>query len=378
MGLGPLRDDDPAAIGGYPLLRRLGAGGMGVVYLAEAPHGLVAIKRLRREYTDDNAFRERFRREADALTRVDGAFTARVLAVAVETADPYLVLEYVDGPSLAARVDQDGPLPADLVRALGAGLAAALLAIHGAGIVHRDLKPANVLLSTRGPKVIDFGIAHIADATSLTNTGTTLGTPVFMAPEQITGRSGPPVDVFTLALTVAYAATGRPPFGTGTAPAVMYRIAHAEPDLAGVPDDIKPVLTAALAKDPERRPTPRELIAAFTDKPVAEHPDDAVTTLMADTWPEARTARRTKVLAPLPESADRKRVPGAALVLSWLAAALVVGVLVAIGAHRNQNPDPPHDTSTSTTTPQQTTATPTTYVSCLPPATECQWNPRGR
>jgi serine/threonine protein kinase len=263
-----------------------------------------------------------------------------------------------------------------MVRALGAGLAAALKAIHGAGIVHRDLKPANVLLSTRGPKVIDFGIAHIADATALTRTGTTLGTPLFMAPEQITGQPGPPADVFTWALTVAYAATGRPPFGTGTAPAVMYRIAHGEPDLTGVPDDIRPVLTAALAKDPERRPTPRELIAALTDRTAANHPNDAVTTLVADTWPETR---RTKVLAP--EGTDRKHMPSTALVASWLGAALAVAVLVAIAARGGKEPDPPGNTSTTTTTTSTaetiTTVTSTTSVTCLPSDAACHWDPRG-
>jgi hypothetical protein len=211
-----LRDGDPSRIGRYRLTARLGAGGMGVVYLGAAKDGSqAAIKVLRPELADDHEFRARFRREVAMLTRVHGLCTVRVIEADTESAKPFLATEYADGPSLAEHVGQCGPLEPRMLYGLATGLAEALVAIHAAGVIHRDLKPGNVLLTQAGPKVIDFGIAQAMDATAVTRTGMTVGSPGFMAPEQIMGRAGQPTDVFSWGLTVAYAASGRPPFGTG-------------------------------------------------------------------------------------------------------------------------------------------------------------------
>jgi eukaryotic-like serine/threonine-protein kinase len=212
----PLQDRDPSRIGRFRLAARLGAGGMGVVYLGTAKDGTqAAIKVLRPELADDREFRVRFRREVGLLTRVNGACTVRVLEADTESARPFLATEYADGPSLAEYVSQHGRLGPDMLEGLAVGLAEALTAIHAAGVIHRDLKPGNVLLTQSGPKVIDFGIAQTHDSTSLTKTGMTAGSPGFMAPEQILGQAGQPADVFAWALTVAYAATGQSPSRLG-------------------------------------------------------------------------------------------------------------------------------------------------------------------
>ncbi|MEW2414654.1 serine/threonine protein kinase [Streptomyces sp. NPDC046866] len=287
MSVSGLRAGDPERIGGFTLVGRLGAGGMGVVYLARGTDGrLVALKRLREELAADSEFRARFRREAAALLRLQGACTVAVLAVDVEASTPFVVMEYVQGPTLAEHVGRHGPLRGDMAHGFAFGLAEALVAIHRAGIVHRDLKPGNVLLSGDGPKVIDFGIAQAADGTALTRTGVAVGTVGYMAPEQVRGQAGPPADVFAWAMTVAYATTGRPPFGTGPSEAVLYRVLHDEPDLDGVPARLKPLLTSALAKSPERRPDPGHLLRELAGAP---HPGtatdlDAVGTVLATAW----------------------------------------------------------------------------------------------
>ena len=211
-----LQKGDPSRVGGYRLTARLGAGGMGVVYLGTAKDGSqVAIKMLRPELADDKEFRARFRREAATLEKVRGLCTVRVIEADSESPRPFLVTEYAEGPSLAEWVSSQGPFRAEMLYGLATGLAEALAAIHAAGIVHRDLKPSNVLLTATGPKVIDFGIAQALDATVLTRTGMTVGSPGFMAPEQIRGQAGQPADVFAWGVTVAYAATGKSPFGAG-------------------------------------------------------------------------------------------------------------------------------------------------------------------
>ncbi|MFD0356253.1 protein kinase [Streptomyces sp. NPDC127110] len=288
MSLSGLRAGDPQRIGELTLVGRLGAGGMGVVYLAQGPDGrLVALKRLREELASDDGFRARFRREAATLLRVQGTCTARVLAVEAEASTPYVVMEYVQGPTLSEYVGEHGPLHGDMARLFAVGLAEALVAVHRAGVVHRDLKPANVLLSEQGPKVIDFGIAQASDGTALTRTGVAVGTVGYMAPEQIRGQAGPAADVFAWALTVAYATTGRPPFGTGPADAVLYRVLHEEPDLDGVPPRLRALLTSALARSPEQRPAPAELLAELTGGggvPTAELPTETVATVLAAQW----------------------------------------------------------------------------------------------
>ena len=279
----PLAADDPEQIDGYRLLSRLGAGGMGVVFHATAPDGTpVAVKVIRAEYADDPDFRRRFAAEVAACRRVAGQCTARVLAADAAHRRPYLVTEFVAGPNLAEQVTIQGPLPAGPLRALAIGLAEALTAIHAAGLVHRDLKPSNVLLSPTGPKVIDFGIAAAADASAVTRSGVHLGSPGWMAPEEASSGGGrdPAIDVFAWGLVVAYAATGRPPFGQGRYDAVVYRIVHAEPDLAGFEPPLDTHVRQALAKDPAERPTAPRLLADLLGEPTLD-PARPVTTVLA-------------------------------------------------------------------------------------------------
>ncbi|MGW2267884.1 protein kinase domain-containing protein [Streptomyces koyangensis] len=264
--LGP---GDPQHIGAYRLQARLGAGGMGQVYLARSERGrTVAVKLVRRELAEQAEFRDRFRKEVAAARRVGGAWTAPVLDADTEAEVPWLATGYVAGPSLQSVVaSHHGPLPERSVRILGAGLAHALKDIHAAGLIHRDLKPSNVLLTIDGPRVIDFGIARALETTAdaaLTRTGAVVGSPGFMAPEQVRGdRVTPAADVFCLGSVLAYAATGALPFGTATSGvhALMYRIAQEPPDLADVPENLQDLIGACLAKDPEDRPTPDRLLA---------------------------------------------------------------------------------------------------------------------
>lgn len=259
----PLAADDPATIAGYRLAAKLGAGGMGKVYLSYTPGGRpVAIKVIRPEFGEDPEFRRRFAQEVQSAQRVQGLFTAPVIDADTNSAQPWLATAYVPGPSLADAVVAHGALPVEAVLLLIAGMAEALHVIHGAGIVHRDLKPSNVLLAADGPRVIDFGIAYAADATSLTGSGVTIGTPSFMAPEQAAGRRvTPATDIFALGQVAAYAATGSPAFGEGTSHGVLYRIVHEEADLTGVPERLMELVSRCLAKDPEARPSVAEVIA---------------------------------------------------------------------------------------------------------------------
>ena len=265
MARTPLRDEDPSWVGRYRLTARLGAGGMGVVYLGLTEDGYpVAVKVLRPELGDDPEFRARFRREAALLSRVQGVCTVRVIEADTDSPRPFLATEYADGPSLAEHVRTTGELRAGLLYGLATGLAEALTAIHGAGVIHRDLKPANVLLTSAGPKVIDFGIAQTADATVLTKTGVTVGSPAFMAPEQIIGKAGTAADVFSWALTVAFAASGQSPFGTGPTDVIMFRILHGQPDISAVPAELRGLVAAALAKNPDERPSAWDLLGELT------------------------------------------------------------------------------------------------------------------
>ncbi|MFF5365560.1 protein kinase [Streptomyces sp. NPDC013187] len=258
--LGP---GDPPRIGAYRLLARLGAGGMGHVYLARSERGrTVAVKLVREELAAQEEFRERFRQEVQAARRVGGYWTAPVLDADTEAAVPWVATGYVAGPSLQQVVGHDhGALPERTVRILAAGLAHALKDIHAAGIVHRDLKPSNVLVTIDGPRVIDFGIARALETVTdggLTRTGALVGSPGFMAPEQVRGdRITPACDVFCLGSVLAYAATGALPFGTANSGvhALMFRIAQEEPDLDGVPEGIADLVRDCLRKDPAARPS---------------------------------------------------------------------------------------------------------------------------
>ncbi|MFD4901727.1 bifunctional serine/threonine-protein kinase/ABC transporter substrate-binding protein [Streptomyces sp. NPDC058411] len=253
----PLTSEDPRTVGEYRTLVRLGAGGMGVVYLARSPGGgLAAVKVIRAEHAADPGFRARFRREAEAARRVTGPWVVPVTGADTEAREPWLATAFVPGPSLAEAVDAQGPLPVGTVRALGVRLAGALAAVHGAGLVHRDVKPGNVLLALDGPRLIDFGIARHDGATALTATGAVIGTPGYLAPEQASaGESGPAGDVFSLGCVLAYAATGRRPFGSGPAAGVLFRTVHEDPDLQDLPGELLGTVTACLAKDPADRPT---------------------------------------------------------------------------------------------------------------------------
>jgi predicted Ser/Thr protein kinase len=266
----PLQESDPARIGRYRLTARLGAGGMGVVYLAQAGDGRqLAVKVLRPEYADDPEFRARFRREVAAMTRVRNRYTVQVLDADTESAEPFLATEFADGPSLDEHVRARGPLHSEATIRLAAALAEALTAIHAAGVTHRDLKPSNVLLTGRGPMVIDFGIAQVADSASITRTGMAIGSPGYMAPEQLTGRAGREADIFTWALVVAFAASGQPPFGTGPAVAILQRILNGRPDISAVPPLLVPLVQAALARDPQRRPDAADLLRELSPGPTA-------------------------------------------------------------------------------------------------------------
>ncbi|MFE7757713.1 bifunctional serine/threonine-protein kinase/ABC transporter substrate-binding protein [Streptomyces sp. NPDC057429] len=264
----PLTSEDPRTVGEYRTLVRLGAGGMGVVYLARSPGGgLAAVKVIRAEHAADPGFRARFRREADAARRITGPWVVPVTGADTEAPEPWLATAFVPGPSLAEVVDVQGPLPAGTVRTLGARLAEALGAVHKAGLVHRDVKPGNVLLALDGPRLIDFGIARHDGATALTATGAVIGTPGYLAPEQASaGESGPAGDVFSLGCVLAFAATGHRPFGRGPAAGVLFRTVHEDPDLDGLPAELLGTVTACLAKDPADRPTAAQAAERLTGR----------------------------------------------------------------------------------------------------------------
>ncbi|MEU8117602.1 serine/threonine-protein kinase [Spirillospora sp. NPDC049024] len=249
-------------IGHYSVLQTLGEGGMGVVYLGADPEGRnVAIKVLRPAVAGDATARRRLAREVDSMRRVHSPHVAEILDADVTADQPYIVTQYVPGRTLEEIVEEAGPIYGPGLQRLGVGLASALSAIHGAGIVHRDLKPGNVMLVDGEPVVIDFGIAQAADATRLTATGMVIGTPGYLAPEIIEGEdAGPPSDVHAWAGTLAYAATGRPPFGSGTFESIFYKIMQGTPDLDGVPEAMLPVLRSAMARHPAERPTAVSLV----------------------------------------------------------------------------------------------------------------------
>ncbi|HEX6674286.1 MAG TPA: serine/threonine-protein kinase [Actinomycetes bacterium] len=324
----PAGPGDPGEIGPYRVLGRLGAGGMGAVYLAESPAGArVAIKVIRPELAGDAAFLDRFRREVDAARRVAGFCTAQVLDANLDGAAPYLVTEYVDGVRLDLVVERDGPLAASNLEGLAVGVAAALAAIHAAEVVHRDLKPGNVLLSYFGPRVIDFGIARALDdaSTAITRAGTVMGTPAWMAPEQF--GSAPvttAADIFAWGGLVAYAGTGRLAFGRGPVEVLAYRIVHQPPDLDGLAGPLRPLVERAMAKDAARRPSARDLLEELLDDP--SDPGNVrseVTRVLRRTWvqeprtgpaqpaPSGPAAEVPTATAPAPGAATTP-APGAA------------------------------------------------------------------
>ncbi|MFE0820729.1 PQQ-binding-like beta-propeller repeat protein [Streptomyces sp. NPDC058794] len=267
-----LQADDPTELGAYRLLRRLGAGGMGRVYLARSPGGrTVAVKVVRPDLAADGDFRARFRHEVEIARAVSGRFTAPVVDADPDAPLPWLATSYVLGPDLTDVVAAHGALPERTVRALAAGLAAALQDIHAAGLVHRDLKPSNVLLAADGPRLIDFGIARAVDGSRMTQTGVVVGSPGYMSPEQATGKDvGTAGDVFSLGSVLAFAATGRGAFGDGAAShaSLLYQVVHGEADLTGVPPSLLGLIRACLMKDPAQRPAPTEIVTALAGQGV--------------------------------------------------------------------------------------------------------------
>lgn len=321
---------DPMKIGPYRIVGRLGSGGMGWVYLGRSPAGReVAVKVVRPELAAEDEFRARFAREVAAARVVSGAYTAAVIDADTEAELPWLATMYVPGPSLSEAVRKDGPLPEAQVRRLGAGLVEALQAIHGAKLVHRDLKPSNVLLASDGPRVIDFGISRVDGAPGLTEVGIVVGTPPFMSPEQMTGsRVGPESDVFSLGGVLVYAASGRPPHGSGES--VRYQVACGEPDLDGVPSALREPIARCLAKQPEGRPQLPELLTELLAQPAP-----------APAWPPPAIARsikvRTRDLADRREAGTNVSVPSVpsclllhaqALIDAGLTDAMVAGAVV--------------------------------------------------
>ncbi|MER7466283.1 serine/threonine-protein kinase [Streptomyces sp. NPDC097981] len=331
MAMMRLRREDPRVVGSFRLHRRLGAGGMGVVYLGSDRRGQrVALKVIRPDLAEDQEFRSRFAREVSAARRIRGGCTARLVAADLEAERPWFATQYVPGPSLHDKVAEEGPLTAAQIAAIGAALSEGLVAVHEAGVVHRDLKPSNILLSPKGPRIIDFGIAWATGASTLTHVGTAVGSPGFLAPEQVRGAIvTPATDVFALGATLAYAATADSPFGHGSSEVMLYRVVHEEPHLIGVPDALAPLVQACLAKDPEERPSTLQLsmrlkeIAAReaqglsdgrppAQRARAERPTERLAERLAeraDAYADQRTERRTGA-TPAPQAADPGRGQG--------------------------------------------------------------------
>ncbi|MGW6207393.1 serine/threonine-protein kinase [Streptomyces sp. NPDC055089] len=287
--LQPAQPGDPRRIGPFRVVGRLGAGGMGTVHGALALSGMrVAVKVVHPALAADDEFRARFRREVQLSRRVTGPCLVPVLDADTESSVPWLATEFFPGPTLDQFLAASGALSGARLCALAAGTAAALAAVHDAGVVHRDVKPQNVILGSRGPRVLDFGIAHALDGTSVTRTGVLTGTPGWISPEHYrTGAVGPEGDVFAWGALIANAATGRLPFGTGASDAVAFRVMSAEPDLVGVPHDLQPLVEQALSKSPSDRPTAAELSHRCADLLAAQATDvtprpEGQSTLVAD------------------------------------------------------------------------------------------------
>ncbi|GAA4490193.1 serine/threonine-protein kinase [Actinoallomurus oryzae] len=334
----PLRPEDPRQIGSYLLRGRLGAGGMGEVYLGRSPGGRdVVVKLIRSEYAGEPKYRRRFAREVNAAQRVGGFHTAQVVEADPEADPPWMVTEYIPGPSLLELVRAEGPLSVDAVLALAAQLSEGLAAIHACGLVHRDLKPGNVVMADSGPRIIDFGIARAADASVLTEDGAVVGTYAFMSPEQVHARQvGPASDVFSLGGVLVFAATGHSPFAADTLAAIVYRIGAAEPELDGIGGELRGLLTACLAKNPEARPTATELLA-WLGGSVPDRPFPSSTTV---TEPGPGTTRvTTEDGGKAPGTIRRRFVIGG---LAAVAAAVATGVPAAvIASQRDERRDPP-------------------------------------
>jgi predicted Ser/Thr protein kinase len=364
----PLKQGDPARLGSYTLTARLGEGGQGVVYLGESESGdPVAVKLLRADLAEDDIARTRFLRELEAVKRVARFCTAQVLDADVEGDRPYIVSEYVPGPSLAQLVSSDSPRSgADLER-LAIGTVTALVAIHQAGIVHRDFKPQNVLIGADGPRVIDFGIARALDAAA-TMTNSAIGTPAYMAPEQLLAREiTPAADLFSWASTMVYAATGQSPFGQDTVMAVIHRIINEPPDLGTMEEPLRGIVADCLAKDPAQRPQTQALLMRLLGEegltpttPMAADPQAAI---MDQGAAFAGTAPGAAVLPPAPTEPTKvagggaSRTPSARAAMAALAGLLVAVAVVAVVWAASRGGDHPSGGSVQTPAPSSAPAT---------------------
>ncbi|GHH07341.1 serine/threonine-protein kinase [Streptomyces lanatus] len=305
----PLTPDDPRRVGDHRLLGRLGSGGMGTVYLGRSRGGReVAVKVVRARAGRDDRYRARFRREVAAARTVTGAFTAALLDADPEAEAPWLAMEYLPGLSLREAVEAYGGLPSDALRLLAGALAEALADIHRAGLAHRDLKPGNIMLTARGPRVIDFGISRPADALALTVPGTVLGTPGFMSPEQASGGlAGPAGDIFGLGAVLAYAATGREPFSAPDRAAVLERVRQGRTELGGIPDRrLRSLIASCLRPEPESRPSAAALLDRLGE-PTAS--------VQGTGWLPAPLAEAIDRTAPSPTTSPDSGVASAAAVI---------------------------------------------------------------
>ncbi|MFI2764759.1 serine/threonine protein kinase [Streptomyces echinatus] len=353
-------------IGRYRVVGVLGVGGMGTVYAAAGERGeRVAVKVVHAGQAADEQFRARFRREVQALRRVSGPCLVPLLEADPEAETPWLATAYVPGPTLSQQAARHGPLDGIQLHLFAAGTAGALAAVHAAGVVHRDLKPANVILAPDGPRVLDFGIAHVADGTAVTRTGMLTGTPGWLSPEYYRdGTAGPPGDVFAWGALLAFAATGRHPFGTGNAEAIAFRVLNGEPDLVGVPDELAGVAKSCLAKDPAHRPSSfalaektaqllgeqvTQVLGTFHDQPTE------IPNLVAEQW-HPPTAEDP--LWPTPATHRPGRRAGLTIVAAAVCAAAATGTWFALPPGHVQARDnhPPHTTAARTTPPTEPAA----------------------
>ncbi|HEY1323239.1 MAG TPA: serine/threonine-protein kinase [Streptosporangiaceae bacterium] len=390
----PLEPGDPVRLGRFELLGRLGEGGQGVVYLGRGTNPgeeRVAVKVLRS--TVDANVLERLARELDAIHQVQPFVTAGVIEASAEGDRRYIVSEFIDGPSLQERVDDRGPLSEGDLQRLAVGTATALTAIHGAGVVHRDFKPANVLLGPDGPRVVDFGIARLTDAATITSG--LIGTPSYVAPEQLEGRRPTSaVDIFAWALTMIYAATGRLAFGADSVPAVMHRIMYEEPDVSGLPPSLRTIVLECLDKDPDRRPSARDLLLRLVDpsapRAPAGFPADGLADSVPYTGPQYPPAgptfpggQPTGISGPGRFPARSRRTPILAACGAAAAALIVLAVVLLTRGSPPASPDGPggnspagHASSPAAAAPQTTPATsppPPTTGATIPAAYAGTW-----
>jgi serine/threonine protein kinase len=387
----PLEPGDPVRLGRFELLGRLGEGGQGIVYLGRGTNPgeeRVAVKVLRS--TVDANVLERLARELDAIHQVQPFVTAGVIEASAEGDRRYVVSEFIDGPSLQERVDEQGPLSEGDLQRLAVGTATALTAIHGAGVVHRDFKPANVLLGPDGPRVVDFGIARLTDAATITSG--LIGTPSYVAPEQLAGqRPTSAVDIFAWAVTMIYAATGHLAFGADSVPAVMHRIMYEEPDVNGLPLSLRTIVLECLDKDPAQRPSARDLLLGLVDPSAPRTPAGPPADDLVDSVPQTGPVYSpagptfpghvpTQLSVPGQAPARSRRTP---ILVAGGAVAAAIAVLAVVLLTRGSPPASPADSgrnslagsasSPAATVPQTTSPPPATSGATIPAAFAGTW-----